>query len=97
MSNKSTIAIAIAAGFLGGFVSQRLTPMVASAQSAPPEIRAGKFVLVDEAGVPKAALGIRSSDRLPTLERIVAGGRHAWAQFAGGPFAPQHDSVVPER
>jgi hypothetical protein len=60
MSSKTTVVLAIAAGLLGGIASQRAIPTV-QAQVLPPvlqEIRAHKFVLVNEAGVDLGVFGI---------------------------------------
>ena len=55
MSPKTTIILALAAGFLGGTLSQRV--MQVHAQEIPQEIRAHRFVLVDESGVNRGVLG----------------------------------------
>jgi hypothetical protein len=60
MSAKATIALGIAAGFVGGIVSQHIVPASVWAQeqaSVPQEIRAHKFVLVDDAGVSRGVFG----------------------------------------
>jgi hypothetical protein len=60
MSTKTTIALAVAAGFLGGVASQRILPTPVRAQeqaSVPQEIRAHKFVIVDDAGVDRGVFG----------------------------------------
>ena len=62
MSTKTTIALAIAAGFMGGIASQRIMPVPVRAQeqaSIPQEIRAHKFVLVNDAGVDLGVFGIK--------------------------------------
>jgi hypothetical protein len=61
MGTKKTIALALAAGFIGGIVSQRIAPpsIYAQAQTQiPNEIRAERFVIVDENGTPRGAFGI---------------------------------------
>jgi hypothetical protein len=55
MSPKTTLALALAAGFLGGTLSQRLVPV--HAQEIPQELRAHKFVLVDDQGVSRGVFG----------------------------------------
>src|SRR5215469_9665788 len=63
MSNRITIALALVAGFIGGVMSH--LPMSVHAQTPPPapaEIRAQKFVLVDENGTPRGVFGFRSDD-----------------------------------
>jgi hypothetical protein len=62
MSNKFTVLLAATAGLAGGFLSRYLLPSPVYAQ--PPtvqqEVRAQKFVLVDEGGVPRGAFGIET-------------------------------------
>jgi hypothetical protein len=63
--------LAVAAGFIGGIVSQRLalTPVFAQAPtSAVKEIRAEKFVIVDQNGLPRGAFGINPQDGWPIIE-----------------------------
>jgi hypothetical protein len=50
MSKLVTIAVAVAAGSVGGLITRYLAPPVASAQTVTKEIRAQSFVLVDPAG-----------------------------------------------
>lgn len=58
MSPRTTIVLALAAGFVGGTISQRIVPVHAQDQpSVPQEIRAHKFVLVDESGVDRGVFG----------------------------------------
>jgi hypothetical protein len=68
MSNKTTIGLALVAGFVGGTISH--VPISVHAQtppSAPPEIRAQKFVLVDENGTPRGVFGFQS-DGFPDIQ-----------------------------
>ena len=68
MSNKVIVAIALVAGFIGGVISH--VPMSVHAQTPPPastEIRAEKFVLVDENGTPRGVFGFRS-DGSPDIQ-----------------------------
>ncbi len=60
MSTKTTVVLALTAGFVGGIASQRLFPPPVHAQDQAPvsqEIRAHRFVLVDEAGVNRGVFG----------------------------------------
>jgi hypothetical protein len=62
MSTKTTVALALAAGFIGGIASQRIIPTPARAQeqaSVPQEIRPHRFVLVNDAGVDLGVFGIK--------------------------------------
>lgn len=63
MSTKFTIALAITSGLAGGLASRYVgtTPVHAQAPAIPQEIRAQKFVLVDEAGVAQGAFGIETN------------------------------------
>jgi hypothetical protein len=70
MSTKFTIALALAAGFAGGLASHFCVPPSAGAQEKPPiprEIRAHRFVLVDENGATQSVLGF-VSDGSPDLQ-----------------------------
>jgi hypothetical protein len=61
MSNKITIAVALVAGLLGGMMSH--VPTSLHAQTPAPtavEIRAQKFVLVDENGAARGAFRIET-------------------------------------
>lgn len=59
--NRKTIALAFAAGLLGGLISTYLSPQLAHAQSQPlTEIRAQSFNLVNQDGV---TLGTFSFDK----------------------------------
>jgi hypothetical protein len=74
MNTKVTLLLAVASGFLGGIVSQRIQPAPVHAQDqpAPQEIRAHKFVLVDEAGVNRGVSGFgeRRGSPYPTIEMM---------------------------
>jgi hypothetical protein len=76
MSPKTTIALALAAGFLGGTLSQRLVSV--HAQDIPQEVRARKFVMVDDQGVDRCAIGFYKDEkggRHPVIELLTARGR----------------------
>jgi hypothetical protein len=97
MNNKLTIALALFAGLAGGLVTRYIAPPPVFAQapgtqtSAPQELRARSFTLVDASGntVVKFAVGPRNFD-MPTGQpigpvRIIlkdANGRVIWS--AGG-------------
>jgi hypothetical protein len=63
MSNRIPVLLALMAGFVGGLVSQYIRPTPVHAQpSVPPqEIRAQKFVLVDNTGTARGAFGIKAN------------------------------------
>jgi hypothetical protein len=101
MSTRTTLILAIAAGFFGGIVSQHiaLTPVFAQAQTpATHEIRAERFVVVDENGLPRGAFGIDSKSGWPEIEAKGEKGRLIRARWYGaGWFGKGKPSVVPER
>jgi hypothetical protein len=69
MSNKTTIALALAAGFIGGTISQHILPTTVHASESV--VRAHRFLLVDEKGVDRGAFGFYTDDQgaeLPALE-----------------------------
>src|ERR1700722_1868647 len=77
--HQSHLLLAVTSRFLGGIVSQRIQPAPVHAQDqpVPQEIRAHKFVLVDEAGVNRGVFGfgeLRGSP-YPTIAMMDAEGR----------------------
>jgi len=76
MNIKITIALAFAAGFVGGLASRYFEPVPAYAQvaAAPQEIRAQKFVLVDGTGVARGVFGIEENGT-PQIEVIGYNGK----------------------
>jgi hypothetical protein len=100
MSTKATVVLAFSAGLAGGIVSQRIVarPVYAQAPtSAPTEIRAEKFVIVDQNGLPRGAFGF-TKDNGPTLEVTDKKG-HAWQVRLYGTsfFGNGKPSVVPPK
>jgi hypothetical protein len=61
MNTRTTLTMAIAAGFLGGVVSQRIAVAPVFAQAPSAEIRAKKFVLVDENGIARGVFGLETN------------------------------------
>ena len=100
MSTRTTLTLAVAAGFFGGIVSQRivLTPVFAQAPTpAAKEIRAEKFVIVDVNGLPRGAFGIDKKDGWPTIEITDAKGHLQWVRW-GEPFLGKgKSSLVPKQ
>jgi hypothetical protein len=95
MSTKTTIALAVAAGFLGGVASQRILPTPVRAQeqaSVPQEIRAHKFVLVDDTGVNRGVFGF-IRDGSPRIQLMDANGR-TWGLNRNG-YADR-DPMLPD-
>jgi hypothetical protein len=94
MGTKTTIALALAAGFLGGIVSQRVLPGPVFAQEQVPvhqDIRSHRFVLVDEAGVSRGVFGFDKYQR-PSIEMMDVNG-HTWG-FTALPF--RHGEMLPD-
>ena len=95
MSNRTTVILALAAGFVGGLASQRITPTPAWAQGSapvPPEIRAHKVVLVDEAGVDRGVLGFGKKGD-PAFEMMdLKGRRRTWV--VDGMYGQGHDAAL---
>ena len=62
MNSKFTLLLAAAAGFAGGFVSRYASPAPVHAQApaVQQEVRAQKFVLMDQGGLPRGAFGIET-------------------------------------
>ena len=81
MNRKLNVTLALAAGLLGGLLSRYITPTPVFAQvqaPVPKEIRAQRFVLVNDQGVP---LGVFGFDRegVPTIKLIDQSGRTIWS------------------
>jgi hypothetical protein len=97
MNTKTSLAIALAAGLLGGLLTRYIAPSPAFAQNQAPiakEIRAQSFTLVDPSD---RAVGIFTFEPVAQLvngqivhsERIVlrdSSGREIWS--AGNTFRP---------
>jgi hypothetical protein len=106
MSTRTTLILAIAAGFAGGIISQRiaLTPVFAQAPVAPAaEIRAQKFVLVDENGKARGVFGLETNGS-PFVEITDAKGRvfttrwyptRARDFFHDPPVTPRKTTLLP--
>lgn len=76
--------MALAAGFIGGIVSQHIIPASVYAQAQtriPKEVRAESFVIVDENGSPRGAFGIDKKHGWPTVEITNKNGRPFLARF----------------
>jgi hypothetical protein len=76
MNTKCPLTLALAAGFIGGLTSRYCGPAPVYAQSppSPPEIRAQKFILIDENGVARGVFGIEKNGA-PEVEIIDSKGR----------------------
>jgi hypothetical protein len=90
MSARTTLVLALAAGFLGGIASQHITLLPVYAQSQTPipkEIRAESFVIVDENGAPRGVFGIDKKDG-PIVEITDSKGHAYRARFSSDGVAP---------
>jgi hypothetical protein len=106
MSTKFSIMLALAAGFIGGLASRYQRPATAYAQApvSQQEIRAHKFVLVDENGVARGVFGIEAIGA-PAIEIIDSKGevfatefgKWSYAYGAGRkhPPGPKHPTLLP--
>jgi len=76
MKSRFTTVLALAAGFTGGLASRYIEPLPVSANAPATlqEIRAQKFILVDETGLPRAVFGIEENGS-PEVEVIDSKGR----------------------
>jgi hypothetical protein len=95
MSPKTTITLALAAGFLGGTLSQHLVSV--QAQDIPQELRAHKFVLVDDQGVSRGAFGFPVANDLggyPVIELLNQKGQTT-SLTARGRFT-RHLGLLPD-
>ena len=112
MNNKLTVKLALAAGFVSGLASHYFMtpPVYAQAPVVPQEIRAHKFVLVDETGVSRGVFGIETNG-VPEIEvstpqgqgyriwGLPSGGLGAHARnFAGGQVkGPENPTLLPAK
>lgn len=81
MNRKFNLTLALIAGLVGGFASRYLTPISVFAQSQAPipkEIKAQRFVIVNEEG---QALGVFGFDRngTPMVNLTDQNGRTVWS------------------
>jgi hypothetical protein len=75
MSLKVNVGLSLAAGLLGGLLSQYLGPQLVHAQnkSVPPEVRAQSFVLVNDAGVTAGTFGFDENGNATVVLKDKAG------------------------
>lgn len=111
MNAKLSVVLMIASGIIGGVTSRYVgeAPVYAQAPAVPQEIRARKFVLIDENGVPRGAFGMESNGApeievsIPNKDRYYVLGYQAtnWGSlhglFAGGIIAPKKPTLLPTR
>ena len=80
MDRKWNLGLSIAAGLLGGFLSHYISPVLvhAQAQAAPKEIRAQRFVLVNDNGSPAGLFGF-DKDGAPNVVLFDKTGKVLWS------------------
>jgi hypothetical protein len=97
MNRKLNVTVAVVAGLLGGLVSRYLTPIPVFAKVQAPiprEIRAQKFVIVNEQGAAQESSGLTatvspwSSLPMRTVERFGVRSRLSYCNLI--------DNVVPK-
>ena len=84
MNRTMHITLALAAGLVGGLLSRYLTPTPVFAQtqnSAPREVRAQSFLLVNKQGLSLGRMGF-DSDGHPNITLIDEDGRTIWSTKA---------------
>jgi hypothetical protein len=84
MKRIPIIALALAAGLLGGLLSRYVSPVAVFAQApspAPKEIRAQSFVLVNAQGVPMGLMGI-DPQGWPIIKLVNERGTTLWSTRA---------------
>lgn len=97
----SGVVIALAAGLVGGLVSRYVAPTVvlAQTQTAPKELRAHNFVLVNDQGNPVGLFGFDPQGK-PIIKLIAENGRTIWSSemaLASGTFPPPAPPAPPLR
>ena len=78
---KLNLALALAAGFVGGVLSHSLTAPAVQAQSPSPaaaEVRARNFLLVNESGQVVGKFSAESDGR-PAIRLFDPSGREIWS------------------
>jgi hypothetical protein len=80
MDRKLNLGLSIAAGLLGGFLSHYVSPVMvhAQTQTAPKEIRAQRFVLVNDSGSPSGLFGF-DQDGTPNVVLLDKTGKVLWS------------------
>ena len=79
MKQRLVVSLAVAAGFVGGVLSQYVSPRLVNAQSqASKEVRAQSFVLVDDKGVAYGLFGFDPNGQ-PILKMIDENQRTLWS------------------
>jgi hypothetical protein len=96
MSSKTTLALALAAGFIGGIASQHILPPLVFAQAPtvlPKELRAQNFVLTDENGTARGAFGFDKKGEAGI--EIINQGHVYWVRWGEPLFGKGKPTLVP--
>lgn len=78
--SKKIVALAFAAGLLGGVASRYLAPQPVHADSSPQEIRARRFVLIGDGGTVIGTFSAEASGK--AIKLFDSQGQEIWS--AGG-------------
>jgi len=89
MNQKLMLTLAVLAGFVGGVLSQYISPALVHAQAqSPKEIRAQSFVLVNENDRVFGLIGLDPQGQ-PIIKLKDQRGRIVWSSAPGyGPLFP---------
>ncbi len=79
MKDRLVLPFAVAAGFVGGALSQYIFPASTYAQSPTKEIAAQRFVLKTEAGSNVGVMAIDQTDGQPNIVLFDEKGRVLWS------------------
>ena len=84
LNPRLTLILSLAAGLLGGLLSRYVSPTTALAQTtAPQEIRAQKFTLVDQNGTERGVFAVVDNPSrkggYPVIQLFDIGGRELWS------------------
>lgn len=83
LNARLTLTLSLAAGVLGGLFSRYVSPTTAQAQTAPIEIRAQEFTLVDQNGTVRGVFAVLDDPTRkgghPVIQLFDIGGREVWS------------------
>jgi hypothetical protein len=94
LNTRLVLPLSLAAGLLGGLFSRYVNPTTVHAQTAPIEIRAQKFTLVDKNGTVRGVFAVADDPTQkgghPLIRLFDIGGREVWSTSPPlGRFATQ--------
>jgi hypothetical protein len=96
LNPRLTLTLSLAAGLLGGLFSRYVSPTTAQAQAtAPIEIRAQKFTLVDQNGTVRGVFAVVEDPvrkgGYPLIQLFDIGGHEVWST------SPRTEKLVNQR